>query len=180
MYRKSFSLLVGTGVCAALALATMERPARAAEPQTQSITFALVFIYTGLEGDPSQLSDYIGENIIGMLFKGLQDTSGSADLDFASDSPPCHGVSVADTSWPLWSLPVTILNKGGPVPGTLLRAPGQPVPPEHTLLRAADITDVRACWLKRNGSLEAYVQESPDAHTGEAFFIITANFPVRN
>ena len=65
----------------------------AAEPETQEITF-LVWISVGFY---SPLSDYIGDDTIGVLFKKYETASDT--LNFAGGSPPCDGHEVSGTSW---------------------------------------------------------------------------------
>ena len=138
----------------------------------------LPFFFTVPFPEEVELSDFVGEDTKGILFKGLSDTA-TGTLTFAGDSPDCDNVPVAGTLWTGWAMDVMILNKGGPI-GATVYTPVGTTPPEHTHLRAAEITDVRACWIKLNGSSQAYVQQNPDNYTEAAFFIITAEVPVTN
>jgi hypothetical protein len=71
-------------------------------------------------------------------------------------------------------LDAQILNRGGPTWAAVYRLPGGTSPPQHSILRASDISDVRACWVKCNSSGEAVVQTAGfDRSTAAAVFIIT-------
>lgn len=149
------------------------RQAVAAEPETQEVTF-LVSISVGFY---SPLSDYIGDDTIGVLFKKFE--SASRTLTFAGGSPPCDGHEVSGTSWSLDYLDAQILNRGGPTFAAVYRPTSGNSVPEHSILRASDVTDIRACWIRENSAGDAVVQpDGFDGNTVAAVFIITGDFPL--
>ncbi len=149
------------------------RQAVAAEPETQEIKF-MVAISVGFY---SPLSDYIGDDTIGVLFKKFETVSDT--LNFAVGSPPCDGHEVSGTEWSLDYVDGQILNRGGPTWAAVYRPSGGNSVPEHSILRARDMTDIRACWVRLNSSDEAVVQPGGfDGDTAAAVFIIAGDFPL--
>ncbi len=173
MYCTKFSRLAGFVMCATVAIAAIQRPAAAAEKETQTVTFALYI--SAAFGDEISV---VGEDTIGIHFGKL--LSPTSTLTFAAGSPACEGFEVAGTEWNQQLFDrMMILNKGGPSAASVFTMGAQI--PEHSLLRVADITDLRVCWIKENGSGGAVVQEEGfDGDTVAALFIVTGEFPVRN
>ena len=182
MYRKRFRLLAATAVCVALALLSTERPARAVEPETVSVTFALEVPFDRHFDPTAELSDYVGEDTVVILIGALYESYPL--LHFSEGSPPCDGVEVAGTGW-LGYAHGTIVNKGGPTYGTVsmkswpISDPDAPWAPEHSALVAQRITDVHACWLAFGPCGHAIVQDDWNWDTQAVFIIVTGEFHVK-
>ena len=87
---------------------------------------------------------------------------------------------MSGTQWSLSYGAAKIVNNVGAVWANAYSLPGTLVPPEHSFLHAARITDVRDCWLEADAFGKALVQDAFDTNTLAAFFIVTAEFRVRN
>ena len=92
MYHKRFDLSAAAAVCVALALMSTERPARAVEPETVSITFALTVPFDPYAPDFDEsvrLSDYVGvgEDTVAILIGALIQTN-PFELDFSAQFAP--------------------------------------------------------------------------------------------
>lgn len=174
MFRKSLGRLLVMAVCTVATMACMERSVRAETSETVTVTFALVIDL----GAPGELSDFLGADTHGIYFPKRAEVADN--LLFSAGSPTCDGLEVADTLWSLSYGSVMIVNNGGLVRANAYSLPGTLIPPEHSFLRAARITDVRDCWLKEDSFGKALVQDTFDADTLAAFFIVTAEFRVKN
>ena len=114
-----------------------------------------------------------------MLFKEFETVSHT--LNFAGGSPPCDGHEVSGTDWSLDYLDGQILNRGGPTWPAVYRPTGGNSVPEHSILRARDMTDIRACWVRDISAGDAVVQpDGFDGNTTAAVFIVTGDFPLES
>ena len=179
MYEKRFRVLAAAVVCVALALLSTQRLAQAEAPETVSVTFAVKVPSNPYWGDdPTELSDYVGEDTVVILIGDLVQ-SGVGTTSFGSGSLPCDGVEVAGTEW-LSLGHGTIVNKGGPIYTTIWTM-GSPTPPPHYALVAHKITEIHACWAFQDGGTgECYVQEDWNAGTDFVFVIVTGEFRVKD
>ena len=186
MYEKRFRVLAAAVVCVALALLSTQRLAQAEAPETVSVTFAVkVPSNPYWEDDPTELSDYVGEDTVVILIGDLVQ-SGVGTTSFGSGSLPCDGVEVAGTAWVSLGHG-TIVNKGGPIYTTIWKmvtewpTPSSPAPPPHYALVAHEITEIHACWAyKEGGSGSCYVQEDWNSTTDFVFVIVTGEFRVKD